>query len=134
MRNLEELMKAFSAVPGALATLIALSASVAFAADAPLRYKGEVVRTDNQNIRGSVEFDLTTFTAKLEKGHALCRPGAVLPLKLMSTEGATRVFESSGDAVHKDCVKTFTLTVNGDEVVGTMKGEQTFSVKAILVK
>ena len=127
-------MKAFSAVLAALATLIVLSAKIAFAVEAPLLYKGEVVRTDNQRIRGGVEFDLTSFTAKLEKGHQLCRPGAVLWLKLMSTEGTTRVFESSGDSVHKDCVKIFTLTVNGDEVVGTMKGEQTFSVKAISVK
>ncbi len=127
-------MKKFSAVPVALVTLVALSANVVLAADAPLRYKGEVVRTDNQNFRGGVEFDLTAFTVKLEKGHPLCKPGAALPLKLTSTEGATRVFESNGDAIHKDCVKTFTLTVNGDEVVGTMKGEQTFSVKATLVK
>ncbi|MBI2727508.1 MAG: hypothetical protein HYX42_14790 [Polaromonas sp.] len=127
-------MKALSTVPAVFASLIALSTSMALAADTPLRYKGEVVRTDNQNFRGGVEFDLTSLTVKLEKGHPLCKPGAVLPLRLISTEAATRVFESSGDAVHKDCVKTFTLTVNGDEVVGTMKGEQTFNVKAILVK
>ena len=126
-------MRAFPAVLAVLATLVALFAKLALAVEAPLRYTGEVVRIDNRQ-RGGVEFDLTSFTAKLEKGHPLCRPGAVLSLKLISTEGATRVFESSGDAVHKDCVKIFTLTVNGDEVVGTMKGEQTFNVKAILVK
>ncbi len=127
-------MKAYLTFLCALATLALSSANVLFAADAPLLYKGEVVRIDNQNFRGGVEFDLTSLTAKLEKGHPLCRPGAVLSLKLMSTEGAMRVFESSGDSVHKDCVKTFTLTVNGDEVVGTMKGDQIFIVKAILVK